>query len=112
MVRALLIAGLLAGCAADASRYDRALVSREVESRTGFDLGPGGRPGESALPPGVDPGDGLEEDEAVEIALWNNAPFQEALAQLGFARADLVEAGLLRNPVLSLLFPIGPKQLE
>ncbi len=34
------------------------------------------------------------------------------LADLGVARADLIEAGLLRNPVLSLLFPLGPKQLE
>jgi len=33
-------------------------------------------------------------------------------ADLGFARADLLEAGLLRNPVLSLLFPLGPKQAE
>ena len=31
---------------------------------------------------------------------------------MGIARADVVEAGLLRNPVFSLLFPIGPKQLE
>ena len=31
---------------------------------------------------------------------------------MGFARADLLEAGLLLNPVLSLLFPVGPKQLE
>ena len=31
---------------------------------------------------------------------------------LAIARADLVEAGLLRNPVFSLLFPWGPKQLE
>ena len=34
------------------------------------------------------------------------------LAELGLARADLVEAGLLRNPIFSLLFPLGPKQLE
>jgi cobalt-zinc-cadmium efflux system outer membrane protein len=34
------------------------------------------------------------------------------LADLGIARADLAEAGLLRNPILSLLFPLGPKQLE
>jgi cobalt-zinc-cadmium efflux system outer membrane protein len=56
--------------------------------------------------------DGLTQDEAVAIALWNNPDFQVQLANLGFARADLVEAGLLQNPVLSLLFPLGPKQLE
>jgi cobalt-zinc-cadmium efflux system outer membrane protein len=56
--------------------------------------------------------DGVTQDEAVALALWNNADFQVQLAELGFARADLLEAGLLRNPVLSLLFPVGPKQLE
>jgi len=66
----------------------------------------------TALPPGVAIADGLTQDEAVAIALWNNPEFQVQLATLGFARADLVEAGLLQNPVLALLFPLGPKQLE
>jgi cobalt-zinc-cadmium efflux system outer membrane protein len=48
----------------------------------------------------------------VAIALWNSPSFQLTLADLGLARADLAEAGLLRNPVLSLLFPWGPKQFE
>ncbi|MBA3441752.1 MAG: TolC family protein [Pyrinomonadaceae bacterium] len=65
-----------------------------------------------SIPEGVSLSDGLTEDEAVTIALWNNATFNADLAALGFARADLKEAGLLRNPVLSVLFPIGPKQLE
>ena len=64
------------------------------------------------MPPGTSIEDGLAIDEAVATALWNNARFQVALASLGIARADLVEAGLLKNPVLSLLFPWGPKQLE
>ena len=66
----------------------------------------------TAIPPGVTLDDGLTQDEAVAVALWNNPEFQVQLANLGFARADLVEAGLLQNPVLSLLFPWGPKQLE
>ena len=37
--------------------------------------------------------DGLSRDEAVAIALWNNAAFQVSVSQLGFARADLVDAG-------------------
>ena len=56
--------------------------------------------------------DGLAEDEAVAIALWNNAQFQADLAQLGLAKADLQEAGMIKNPALSLLFPVGPKQME
>ena len=66
----------------------------------------------TSLPPGVDLDNGLSQDEAVAVALWNDPQFQIQLTDLGFARADLVEAGLLRNPVLSLLLPIGPKQLE
>ena len=66
----------------------------------------------TAIPPGVTLEDGLTEDEAVAVALWNNPDFRLQLTDLGFARADLLEAGLLRNPVLSLLFPLGPKQFE
>ena len=66
----------------------------------------------SPLPPDVTIGDGLTQEEAVAIALWNSPSFQATLVDLGIARADLVEAGLLRNPILSLLFPVGPKQLE
>ncbi|HEY0657309.1 MAG TPA: TolC family protein [Pyrinomonadaceae bacterium] len=61
---------------------------------------------------GVDLADGLTEIEAVQLALWNNAQFNADLSQIGFARADLKEAGLLRNPIFSLLFPIGPRQIE
>ncbi len=65
-----------------------------------------------SLPSGVDLDDGVTQEEAVAIALWNDPQFQVQLTDLGFARADLLEAGLLRNPVLSLLLPIGAKQLE
>ena len=41
------------------------------------------------LPAGVRVDDGLSRDEAVAVALWNNAAFQVSLSQLGFARADL-----------------------
>ncbi len=54
----------------------------------------------------------MTQEEAVAVALWNIADFQVSLSELGFARADLLEAGLLTNPVLSLLFPVGPKQFE
>ena len=66
----------------------------------------------SGIPPGVSLADGLTADEAVALALWNNATFQVSVSELGFARADLLDAGLLTNPVLSLLLPLGPKQFE
>jgi cobalt-zinc-cadmium efflux system outer membrane protein len=56
--------------------------------------------------------DGFSEDEAVATALWNNASFHAALAELGIARADLLQAGQLTNPNFSMLFPMGPKQME
>jgi cobalt-zinc-cadmium efflux system outer membrane protein len=64
------------------------------------------------IPAGIRLDDGLTPDESVAVALWNNAAFQVSASELGFARADLLEAGVLTNPVLSLLFPLGPKQLE
>lgn len=66
----------------------------------------------SPTPPDVSTTDGLTQEEAVAIALWNSPSFQATLVDLGVARADLADAGLLRNPILSLLFPVGPKQLE
>jgi cobalt-zinc-cadmium efflux system outer membrane protein len=64
------------------------------------------------LPPDVNLADGVTQEEAVAVALWNSPAFQATLADLGIARTDVAEAGLLRNPILSLLFPLGPKQLE
>jgi cobalt-zinc-cadmium efflux system outer membrane protein len=64
------------------------------------------------LPPGVALADGLSPQEAAALALWNNAAFEEKLAQLGFARADLAQARMLANPALWAVFPVGGKQLE
>ena len=92
---------------------DRVAVANRINERAGIDtkgLPPPGRTW--ASPPGTSFADGLAIDEAVAIALWNNPDFQLALSSLGLARADLIEAGLLKNPVFSLLFPWGPKQLE
>lgn len=61
---------------------------------------------------GIQLDDGLSREEAVALALWNSPAFQVSVSQLGFARADLVEAGMFSNPTFSLLFPVGPKQLE
>ncbi len=53
--------------------------------------------------------DGLTLDEALRVALLNNRRLQAQFLGIGVARADLVQAGLLRNPSLSLgfLFPTG-----
>ena len=102
---------LVAGCAVQ-SPYDRSYVYRGINECTDYELGQVTEPGELNFPEGVSLDDGLSQDEAVAVALWNNAQFQADLAALGFARADLIEAGMLSNPVFSLLFPVGPKALE
>ncbi len=106
----VLLSALLSSCAH--SPHNRVYVSQALTERTGHDLDAVVKSDAFKLPGKISLADGLTEDEAVAIALWNNAQFQADLTELGFARADLIEAGLLRNPMLSLLFPVGPKQLE
>ncbi|MFN0087691.1 MAG: TolC family protein [Blastocatellia bacterium] len=67
---------------------------------------------EVKIPEGVSLADGLSEDEAVAIALWNNPGLQADLSALGLAKADLMAAGLLHNPILQALLPIGYTQFE
>ena len=62
----------------------------------------------------------LEEDltveSAVQITLMNNSRLQAVYSQLGVAQAELVQAGLLSNPVFSgsILFPLngGNREFE
>jgi cobalt-zinc-cadmium efflux system outer membrane protein len=98
-----------AACASARRAPDRGSVDAAIRSRglSGIRV-----EGTAPLPPNASIDDGLTPEEAVAIALWNSPSFQATLADLGIARADLVEAGLLRNPIFSLLFPWGPKQLE
>jgi cobalt-zinc-cadmium efflux system outer membrane protein len=46
-------------------------------------------------------GQELTADEAVQIALLNNHDLQAVYEELNLAQADVVQAGLLRNPVFS-----------
>jgi cobalt-zinc-cadmium efflux system outer membrane protein len=49
----------------------------------------------------------LTAQSAIQIALLNNRDLQAAYVSLGLAQADLVEAGLLDNPVFSLTWYTG-----
>ncbi|MGA9769979.1 MAG: TolC family protein [Blastocatellia bacterium] len=102
---------ILTGCASRSAKVSTQ-VSKGIEDRTGYTLNPNAKLGAFEIPPEIAYTDGLSEEEAVAIALWNNAAFQADLTALGFARADLIEAGQLRNPMLTLLLPWGPKQME
>lgn len=103
----------LVGCGRATLRRDSTTdsVTAEVSGRMDSRVSSAGEP-HPAPPAGTSTDDGLCEAEAVATALWNNPRFAETLSELGFARADLVQAGLLSNPVLAVLFPLGPKQLE
>ena len=68
--------------------------------------------GQVCLPPGVTLDGGLTEDAAISVALWNNPAFQELLVDLGLARADLIQAGLLPNPEFVYYFGATDKPFK
>jgi len=92
--------------------YDFSNISEGIRERTDYTLRQVSGPGQFDIPEWVMLDDGLSQEEAVALALWNNAQFQADLAALGFARAELLEANMLSNPVFSVLFPVSPKLLE
>ena len=87
----------------------RKVVAGDLARRTGLEvrLTPAKPQADHTAPSGA-----LSEARAVELALAQNAVFQERLTDLNLSWADLVQAGLLPNPDLQVLFPLGPKQAE
>jgi cobalt-zinc-cadmium efflux system outer membrane protein len=53
-------------------------------------------------------GHGLTQTAAIDIALLNNPRLQETYEELGVSQADMVQAGLLRNPSIGahVAFPV------
>ncbi|RYY90848.1 MAG: TolC family protein [Chitinophagaceae bacterium] len=98
--------GLLVSCRAPAG-VTKAEVASQLQSITGASPNPVGAPGAWSLPTTVQAGDGISADEAVSIALWNNAQFQVDLAAIPLAQADLTEAAMVPNPLLRYLAPTG-----
>jgi outer membrane protein, heavy metal efflux system len=56
----------------------------------------------------------LTADSAAQIALLNNRRVQELYQDIGLSRAELIHAGLFRNPIFdaSLLFPLDGGKAE
>lgn len=106
--------GLLAtGCATLSPERGHAelgaLVHERVAVSTGWEKGP--PPSEQVRAQVVEwLRDGLTREEAVRIALVNNPGLQAEYESLGVSQAELVEAGLLRNPSLgaSVRLPHAP----
>ena len=106
MVRGLLIitALILVACN-PRNPYTRSYLSDRVKAQTQFNIIEKKQAGRFDLPPDVNLGDGINEDEAVSVALWNNAQFQAELIGISFAAADVKEAGIIQNPLLQYLSP-------
>jgi cobalt-zinc-cadmium efflux system outer membrane protein len=94
---------MLAGCATVDPRVDYEHTAGHVAETTGQ---------ENIYQPGDEAtakakvaellADGLTLDEAVQVCLLNNRKLQAAFYEVGIARADVVQAGLLSNPSLAL----------
>lgn len=116
----VVVASLVLGASCATSPFTRQRLADELAHRTSHTLRPESQhlvattqpEAWSRLPPEVRLDDGLTEDEAVGISLWNNPAFLSDLATLDISRADLVTAGMIRNPIFTMLLPLGPKQLE
>lgn len=118
-VVALLLAVCGAGCTdlTDAIAVDAARVADDLTVRTGAALpawstsiGDGSLSAEAAALLAAP----LTDDSAVKLALLENRGVRASFEALGVARADLVRAGLLRNPVFSVeaTFFSGGTELE
>jgi len=93
------VALLLAGCASFSSDGGLNAVSDLTAERIGqpvrFEQGAAGTHALTVQRLLAEP---LTPDSAVQIALLNNRGLQAALAELGIAEADLVQAGRIANP--------------
>lgn len=107
------LALLSSGCARPKLQAPLQVTSAGIAARTGLpaipDAAAKNRP---RFPPGIDLTRPLSADDAAAIALWNNPQLHTDLAALGLAYGDLIDAGLLRNPRLDVLFPVGLKPFE
>ncbi|HUU83100.1 MAG TPA: TolC family protein [Phycisphaerae bacterium] len=101
---------VLCGCATVNPRLDYERAGRHVTEATGQTQVY--RPEEEERVEGLVQEllvDGLTSDEAARICLLNNPGLQAAFMNVGMARADVVQAGLLSNPSLgiSVQLPAG-----
>lgn len=95
---------ILSGCASIPARGGFAEVQQIAEQRTGSHVRWNqDRPEDQAAAEAVESllQRELTADDAVQIALLNNNGLQATFEELGIAQADLVQAGLLKNPVFA-----------
>jgi len=115
----VLLAVTLTGCATIEPKPGFGEVSQQVSERTGKKIHwRKGGPEDDEVIAEIRRmlQDELTVEEAVQIALLANPKLQATYEELGIAQADLVQAGLLRNPIFeaAILYPRGEniKNLE
>src|SRR3712207_1209228 len=105
LAAALAALGAAGGCASRPKGDDFAQVGRLVAERTGhrvhWNLGTPADTEVEAAVRSMLAGE-LTADTAVQVALLNNRNLQATYEDLGVAQAELVQAGLLHNPVFDL----------
>lgn len=97
-----LVALMVSGCAAAPKGGGFDAVRQEVLERTGHEVQWRGQTAQDAELDRAVAGllaKELTADEAVQVALLNNRGLAARFEDLGIAQADLVQAGLLKNPV-------------
>ena len=109
----LLVAASALGCASTSPRGPVADASKLVHDRNGQTVTWLANPeddakAEQAVQEILKNDLGL--DGAIQVALLRNRSLQARYEELGIAQADLVQAGLLKNPTLSgtFRFPLDP----
>lgn len=110
--RPLLAAALLLSACAARRIPPNTVTAEGIQNRTGKPVQPRTAEVKNGLPPGTTLERPLSHEDAVGIALWNNAQLRADLATVGLAEGDLVDAGLMRNPRLDMLIPVGSKPFE
>ncbi len=114
--KSMVVCGLIAaliqvyGCATVDPQQDYVRVEQHVGGATGIDRLY--RPEDDAIVAEVVArlvNEGITASEAAQISLLNNPSLQAAFFDVGMARADVVQAGLLSNPFLGITakFPDG-----
>jgi outer membrane protein, heavy metal efflux system len=112
ILRGLVLGGFCAGCAGTSAEGSFRDVAALVEARSGQKIAwDQGGPADQAVEQRIAVllKNELSADQAVQIALLRNRSLQGIYEELSVAQADLVQAGLLKNPALgaSLTFPLG-----
>jgi cobalt-zinc-cadmium efflux system outer membrane protein len=109
----LILASLTAGCAVSREAgHDRvaSIVEQRIGRRTRWEKGP---PDDARVAEWVrtTAAAGMTRERAVEIALVNSPDLTVMYEDLGISQADMVQAGLLKNPTLGaeIGLPVTPK---